>query len=128
MTSLIALLALLQAVSADDPVARFVGLWAVGPADVEGFDTIRPEQPACEGRSAVTIEAMAPDVLRRHSRGRTTDFNVRVTGDGYIWTLGDDAEGYRIRFTPEGAFQLASQTGPEPDWSRAHQHWPCATH
>ncbi len=110
-----------------DPADRFIGRWSQGAADVEGYDTIRPIEPSCAVDEAVTIERIGPAQLRRISPGGVSEVFVRGEGDAYVWSMREGDEGYQVRFGADGSFKMAGGIGPDPDWSRAWQHWPCPT-
>ncbi|MGA0545724.1 hypothetical protein ACO2Q1_10650 [Brevundimonas sp. VNH65] len=119
------LISVVIAATSSDPTAAFIGRWAVGPAEIEGYDTIIPDPPRCEGRSLVVIEAAGPGRIRRISRGREVEMYVRADGQDAIFSLTPNTDGYRVRHIRDGGFQMASAVGDAPDWGRSLQHNPC---
>lgn len=119
------LISLAIAATSSDPTAAFIGRWAVGPAEIEGYDTIIPDPPRCEGRSLVVIEAAGTGKIRRISRGQAVEMYVRAVGEDAIFSLAPDTAGYRVRRIRNGGFQMASAVGDAPDWGRSLQHNRC---
>lgn len=108
-----------------DPVDPFVGRWSQGAADVEGYDTIRTEEPSCDADEAAVIERLGPNRLRRISPGGTVEVFVRKEGARHVWSLTEGGPGFEARFVSPDSFQLAQQSGQDPDWGQSRQHWRC---
>lgn len=113
------------ALFASDPVDPFVGRWSQGAAEVEGFETIRVQEPSCGDESAAVIERLAADRLRRISAAGQVEVFVRREGDIYIWSMSENGPGFRVRFVSDASFQVAQGSGDDPDWGRSRQHWRC---
>lgn len=107
--------------------AFFVGRWATGPADVEGFETIYPKGPDCSKSVEIVAEGGAVIrrivILRNGARHEAT-FTVRSFGGNYPWWT-DAGPSPVARRIDDKTFVLAPTRVGKADWRNAIKHTKC---
>jgi hypothetical protein len=120
--------ALAQTRDASEQEARwFTGKWAVGPADVAGFETIAGGGDCA---AAVDIAATGPATIRRSVRLRNgeisaSEFTVKSFNGNFPWWSKDGTAGPVAKRTGADSFVLATTRNGRADWVNALKHTRC---
>ncbi len=128
IVSLSALSAIAEIPNATEQEVRwFVGKWAVGAADVPGFETIAG---AGDCKAAVDIAVMGPATIRRVVRLRNgelrfNEFTVKSFSGNFPWWSKDGIGGPVAKRTGADSFVLAATRSGKADWRNALKHTRC---
>ncbi len=122
-----------QSTSAAGSPGWFVGTWAAGTAEIEGYENIFGKVPDCKASIAnITLEEDKIILFSVPYKGQTYDsrFEVRPNfGGNYPWWAVRDPAGPNMvsRVISENSFQLASvnPNNGKGDWQNATQYWRC---
>lgn len=108
-------------------VRWFVGKWAVGAADMAGFETIAGA-PDC--KAAIDIVEIGPASIRRIVRlksgeVRSNDFTVKSFGGNFPWWSKDGTGGPVAKRIDADSFVLATTRSGKADWANGLKHKRC---
>jgi hypothetical protein len=107
--------------------AWFSGKWAVGPADVPGFETIAGGGDCSR---AIEIKTTGPVTLqrivtRRNGERHTAEFTVKSFRGNYPWWPRQGGDAVIAKRIAADTFVLASTRTGRADWDSALQHTRC---
>lgn len=113
--------------AAEREVRWFAGKWAVGPADIPGFETIAG---TTDCKTAVDISTTGPATIRRAVRLRngelrSNEFTVKSFNGNFPWWSKDGIGGPVAKRTGANSFVLAATRNSKADWPNALQHTRC---
>lgn len=120
--------ALAEAPNAGEHEVRwFAGKWAVGPADVPGFETIAG---AADCASAIDIAVTGPATIKRtamlrNGTLRSHEFTVKSFNGNFPWWNKDGMGGPVAKRTGADSFMLATTRNGKADWPNALKHTRC---
>lgn len=107
--------------------AWFAGKWAVGHADVPGFETI---VGGGDCSRTVDIKTTGPATLqrivtRRNGQRHTVEFTVKKFRGNYPWWPKNGKDALVAKKIKNDTFVLASTRIGKADWDRALKHTRC---
>lgn len=109
-------------------VRWFAGRWAVGPADVAGYETITGSADCLK---AAEIAVIAPGQIRRTVKLRNgeihaAEFTVKRFGGNFPWWPDGGAAAPVARKSGDDTFLLARTLNGRADWQNALKHTRCS--